>query len=162
VIYLAAIDIYLEYSLPLAAYPEIKMEADEIAPSCDFLQILEQGPILEYAMPPEIYIPDDRDSEDAEIQFEMPGHWQFTKLNLFDPTLNQHSLLQENDSSTDDSDLSAAYQLLNKSLRRLILAGPSRAHQANTAQSEDLEKMSDLAPAIFNPVYRQVSLPSPA
>lgn len=154
-IYLAAIDIYLEYSLPLAAHPEIKMEVDEIAPSGDFLQILEPDPVL-YSMPPEIYIPDDRlgDSEDAEIQF--------TNLNLLDPYLNQRPIPQEHDGSTDNSDLSATYQLLDKSLRRLVLAGPLRAHPTESTQSDSLERMSDLAPAIFNPVYRQVSLRSPA
>ncbi|CAI7628822.1 unnamed protein product [Penicillium pancosmium] len=156
VIYLAAIDIYLEYSLPLATHPEIKTEVDEIAPSGDFLQILEPDP-AHYSIPPVIYISDNRYSEDDEIQCEAPGHWQFTNLYLLgqDPSLNQHPLSQEHDGSTDGSDLSAAYQLLDKSLRRLVLEGPSRVHQTDSAQSESLEKMSDLAPVIFNPVYRQ-------
>lgn len=154
-ILLAALDIYLEYSLP--AYPEIKMEVDEIIKlnSGDLLQSLEQG-FIYYYTPPNIYPPlpvahrNGGFGENAEIQ--VADHWQFTNF----PDLVQHHPSQK---FKDDAAncFSVSYRLLDKSLRKLVLAPLSRVSQSDSAQASDsLEKMSGLAPAIFNPLYRQV------
>lgn len=162
---LAGIDIYLEYSQP--AHPEVNMETMETAGmthSGYITQILEPDPTsIYYFMAPDILHlsnMNDLDGKDAQVEPESSNltsdHWQFSNLQILD--LLAHPPFEEDDGTIDH--LSVLYQLLDKSFRRLVLAAPSRAPQTESTEADSLEKMTNLAPAIFNPLYRQVSLSS--
>ncbi|KAJ5579126.1 hypothetical protein N7450_007993 [Penicillium hetheringtonii] len=61
-----------------------------------------------------------------------------------------------------DADFSSSLQihcqLFDQGLRRLVMSPPSKVLSTKIAQNNHLMKMTDLAPAVFMPQYRQVRL----
>lgn len=103
---------------------------------------------------PEIYLPD----PEVDCQWEAAMSETDYSPQIFG--LLQNFPTQEDEDVTQF--LPIFYQLLEKGLRRLITSAPSKTPPREVIESEALGKMSDLAPAIFIPRYRHVSLtPSP-
>lgn len=144
---------YLEYSLSLEAESQGDLEA--MVQTDNILRDLDSGSgSSNFAT--EMYPPEPRMEE--EIHSLVADDC----LNLLQVEALQPHLLRKNDNRSLDTThfLSTAYQLLDKALQRLISARPSRNIERNKIpdSTHSLARMTDLAPAIFNPLYRQVSI----
>lgn len=143
---------YLEYNLSLGA--ESQGDLEDMIQTDNVLRDLDSGFGCS-TFTAEAYSPEPGMGE--EIRSLLTDH--FPNWPQVEPL--KMPLLQEDDHSLDTTHLlPTAYHLLDKALQRLISTRPSKNIQAKTDQgnTHSLAKMTDLAPAIFNPLYRQVSI----
>lgn len=127
---LAAIDIYLDYSL-LSLQTEGKI--NEICSSAGWCSEVE----VEVGVEPLPY------------SHAMVGH---ESSNYFPELSNGHSI----SATLADNQPSSFFQLLSFGLQKLIFAGALKSPQIQISGKDTLQALSKLAPAIFNAGYRDV------